>query len=341
MTDKFGYYFANGLKSYSKLECMELGRTTFHFNDEVFSSIDTTKEPDEPLKKLYIERCRQIRNAYDYVVLMYSGGSDSTNILDHFIAADCKIDEICTTWDFPTTGLLQSFHNAEITNVVLPRIAHLETILDFKFRLVDLAPIIIDSIGKLGLSAEYYLNHHLSPNNVAKQFLREYIDDWKKIIESGKRLVLVWGVEKPLLNYKNGKYSLYFRDMIDNCVGPYTIAQSNHWHDELFYWTPDMPSIVIKQAHVLAHYAKLHNKPLSYEETKAIIYPTWKTDTFCNGKSRSMVYSARDEFFLKGNVLVSRYNDIVDSYYRQINDKTPIQNRVTMHPLATKEYPIC
>lgn len=358
--DKFGYYFAGGIKTHSKLEARKIGGATFHFHDEVFSSIDTTKEPNATLWQLYMERARQIRQAYDYIVIMYSGGSDSNNLLDAFIQSDCKIDEICSTWDYKTTGLSQSFHNAEIINVVLPRIKRMkDSGFDFKFRTVDLASLINQSFTKLGTNFEYFVNHHMSPNNIAKHFLRENIKEWADMIAAGKRVCLVWGAEKPVLHVDKDNWSFSFCDRLDNCVGPYTFKPG--WYDELFYWTPDKPEIVIKQSHVVKRYCSIGqakdwwmyqnsptecgfnkhiNKYLSYAGLKCVIYPTWSHATFCNGKATSMIYSQRDQHFFNGNVNVKRYNEIVDSYYDQVLDKTPKEHRFALWPMNSRKYKI-
>lgn len=361
MSDQFGYYFAGGVKSYSKLECMRIGNTSFHFNDEVFSSIDTTKEPAEDLWTLYKARARQIRSKYDYVVLMCSGGSDSGNMLEAFLQADCKIDEICNCWDFPTTGDRNSHHNSEIVKVALHNVKELQAHgVDFFHRMIDISELAVTAPVKLGLDFEYKMNYYLSPNNVAKSFLREHVKEWADIINTGKKLVLVWGVEKPLMRYHDGKHWLLFRDAVDNCVSPYVIGKPG-WFDELFYWTPDMPSIVIKQAHVIARFCKTDNMPvhygkrdywagynatldmyLTYDTLKTVIYPdTWNPYTFCNGKALSFIYSARDDYFFSGNVNVDRYHDIIDSYFKKLNDETPRNQRLAMNSLYTREYEIC
>ena len=132
--DKFGYYTVGEKKSYSKLEVLEWGEPEWHFNDGVFSAIDWTIEPPFDLWELYKQRVKQIREQYDYVVLMYSGGADSHNVLSSFLEADCKIDEIATFWDYEKSGEKDSYLNAEITRVVIPHIKQLHkdgVILDF------------------------------------------------------------------------------------------------------------------------------------------------------------------------------------------------------------------
>jgi hypothetical protein len=356
--DKFGYYFASGVKTHSKLIARQLGNASFHFNDAAYSSYPTTLEPTESLSELYRKRAQQIRGQYDYVVLMYSGGSDSHAVLDAFIDGECKIDEICTTWDYPSSNQKHSHHNAEATIVVLPRIKQLqEQGLEFKFRTVDLTPLIHMAMTKLGNNFEYYVNHHMSPNNIAKHFMRDDITEWADMIAAGKRVCLVWGTEKPILEVNNNKWYFKFSDRLDNCVGHYTDKPG--WFDEMFFWTPDMPEIVVKQGHVVRRfcdndqfpqpwmyqdkptdcgYNKYVNKYLTYNALKCVIYPTWKHGIFCNGKSTSMIYSTRDTNFFMGNVHQERFYQIADSYYKQLGDDTPQHKRFTLSPMYSRKY---
>jgi len=48
----------------------------------------------ESLDFLYALRARQLREKYDYLVLYFSGGADSTNILKTFIDNNIFLDEI-------------------------------------------------------------------------------------------------------------------------------------------------------------------------------------------------------------------------------------------------------
>ena len=66
----------------------------FCFNETVFKLIDWTVEPSQSLKELYVERCQQLRDKYDYLILSYSGGADSHEILYTFLENNIFIDEI-------------------------------------------------------------------------------------------------------------------------------------------------------------------------------------------------------------------------------------------------------
>jgi hypothetical protein len=89
--DQFGYYTVGpNFKTYSKLLAIEEMRRTgthleWHFNESQYQAHDWRKEPSTSLDELYRQRAQEIRDKYDYVVLWYSGGPDSWNILNTFI----------------------------------------------------------------------------------------------------------------------------------------------------------------------------------------------------------------------------------------------------------------
>ena len=322
--DKFGYYEVGSFKTYSKIEAIQKSNEKnipfkWNFNEEVFSSIDWSIEPDIDVWELYKQRARQIREAYDYVVLFYSGGSDSHNLLLAWIEAGCKIDEIASTWGYEGSGEKYDHHNAETTHVIFPDIKKLQDSgFDFKFRLIDLSEYCVNIFDDWSSNYEYNVNFHLSPNNPARHLFRDKIQDYKDIINSGKKLVFVWGKEKPII--KNNKFC--FADNIDNCVGPYVQRKYNEgWYDELFYWTPDFPIIPVKQYHIIMNFLKLSDDKNLFEISKnkngysekfkmsikdevikSLLYPKWSNDIFCNGKAHSMVFSERDRWFLNSNI---------------------------------------
>ena len=103
--DKFGFYQVGDRKTYSKFEAIEWQNTTgifpeWNFNKVIYDNLDWQTEPSVDLWTLYKARARQIRETYDYVVLWYSGGSDSHNFLLAWLDAGLKIDEIAATWNY-------------------------------------------------------------------------------------------------------------------------------------------------------------------------------------------------------------------------------------------------
>ena len=65
-----------------------------YYYDKEFSQANWNVEPSKSLQELYRERAEWIRNNYEYVILAYSGGADSTNVLESFYYNNIHIDEI-------------------------------------------------------------------------------------------------------------------------------------------------------------------------------------------------------------------------------------------------------
>lgn len=65
-------------------------------NKNFWSKQEWTIEPEESLRELYKQRAIQIRESYDYLILYYSGGSDSSTILRTFLDNNIFLDEIVT-----------------------------------------------------------------------------------------------------------------------------------------------------------------------------------------------------------------------------------------------------
>jgi hypothetical protein len=360
--DKFGYYQVDNLKTYSKFEAIELSQKLnkqikWNFNDEVFSSIDWKKEPDMSLWEMYKERARQIRSAYDYVVLWYSGGSDSHNMLCAWIDAGCKIDEIATTVNYDATGDKNNYMNTEIYNVVVPHVEQLQQKFDFKFRIVDISEITLDLFKKWDTNFEYNVNFHFSPNYPARSLLRERVNDYKNIIDSGKKMCFVWGKEKPILQYENKQHFL-FVDSIDNTVSPYIQRKYfEGWYDELFYWTPDYPLLPVKMAHTLKNYIDFTeddehfaddpyrknffspklNKYLNHNFIKLLLYPKWSSIIHDAGKPLSLTYSQRDFWFLSGTSDErNKFIDITNNYFDKFQSRK--ESRRCVMPIYSDKY---
>jgi hypothetical protein len=344
---KHGFYEVNGYRTFSKLEAIELQNRTGHwpdwnFNKEIFQHVNWQQESPVDLMTLYRSRARQIREAYDYVVIFYSGGSDSNNILGAWLKEGLKIDEIASFWNIDGAKDRDDFMNDEIDKVVLPRINQLKNNgYEFKFRLIDLTEHTVSFIESVDQDYKYYVNNHWSPNNIVKNQFRERIGDYADLIAQGKTVCFVWGIEKPQIFHDGDRHFLQFFDIVDNCVTGYTQSRvSQGWYDELFYWTPDMPELLVKQAHTLLRfvetcdiphfyqskfnrygYNRRLNKYLTSEAAKIVLYPTWDPNTYCNGKASSMVFSERDRWFWSSNIETKEaIKSLGKQYFNTIGD---------------------
>ena len=336
--DKFGFYQVGNDTFYSRVEAAEYSKRTnkpihWNFNDSVFGQFDWKNEPPLSLEQLYANRAQQIREKYDYVVVWYSGGADSHNVLSSFLKNNIHVDEIAQFVNYEASGTWDSYLNEEVAKVAVPETKKIqEQYPHIKHRLVDLSPIIKDlyTIDNNGMDFIYKANRVFSPNQLSRTYLREKIKDYADIINSGKSLCFIWGAEKPSIITVDEKYCVYFADVIDNAVGVRTQQLNRPWeHDELFYWTPDAPEIVAKQAHIIKNFCRsitaenieqhvkngfVHTNNLGGNTGRqrgsivvndkkytvnnhgihALIYPWWDLNTFSNGKNPSGIFSHRD-----------------------------------------------
>lgn len=344
--NKFGYYSVGEFLTYSKLEANLLSKKNgvqvkFHFNDEVFSKYDWTKEPTESLQELYARRAKQIREQYDYIVLFYSGGADSQNVLSTFLINNLFLDEIAQMHSYEGDRSWDTYFNEEVAKVAAPWTQKiLEISPHTKHRLIDQSTMINKVYGMDNNKYDfiYKQNSFFGQNGLSRAYLRDFIDDYKDIIASGKKLCFLWGKEKPMVDFVNGRYCVRFDDESDNCVGSRIQNENREWeHDEFFYWAPEGTDIVCKQAHIVSRHLKtINEKNIEYFVTSGwlspniidaapsniikrknlvfrgtqyylpnnslhtLIYPHWDPKTFSNGKPKmGMIIHQRDVWWHK------------------------------------------
>lgn len=361
--DKFGFYKVDSLKFYSRFDAEQVSTRsnkpiTWHFNDEEFSNFDWTVEPVQSLAELYAARARQIRENYDYVVLWYSGGADSQNILDAFVNNNIPLDEIASYTNYDATKKTDDWLNAEIYNLTVPAVKHIqETVQPWvKHTIVDISQLAVDFFKNRVNKFDwiYHTNFYLGPNNIARTFIAESQPSWQKLIDQGKRVAFVWGVEKPKIAGVNGNYYTMFTDTVDHAV---PVAQqlngTNGIFHELFYWSPDCKDLLAKQAHVIKKFFKSAAasspyltdqiltrssvavvegkiKYLTPDGVNRLIYPTWKPVPF-QAKPASLIFTDRDTWFFNmpdtdaaklhwKNGIMYRWSNTDDSFKVNPND---------------------
>lgn len=325
--DKFGYYQVGEHKFYSKLEAAHLRDSTslpitWNFNELAFSACRWDIEPDQSLEELYRQRAQQLRDQYDYLVLWFSGGADSMNILDSFIDNDIKLDEVASYVNYEATGDRFNFLNGEIFNVAVPKIEQVKQKQPgIKHTILDLTKLTLDyfTAKETKFDWVYHINGYVNPNCVSKQDIKLKVPEWRNMISSGKRVCFIYGLDKPRVTGINGKFYFRFVDFVDNAVTANVQMLNRPWDfDELFYWTADLPEIVIKQAHVVKRFLKqatpttpyvtinntglvstVINKKLHWltlDGVNQLVYPKWKPVLY-QAKAPSIFFTPRDEWF--------------------------------------------
>jgi len=326
--DKLGAYRVGDLKFYSKLEAIEMHtRTGIHphwdFNEAIFDSYNWTIEPRESILDLYRQRAEQLRNKYDYIVLMYSGGSDSHTALESFANNNIHIDEVCSWVNYEGTSNKKSYLNEEIYETAIPKI---KTIME-KFphmvhTVLDVTHIILEHMKNVNTDWIYANNHFFGPNVISRTNIGMKVERWEKVISSGKTLCILWGKDKPRVHHIDGKFALRFIDLIDDAASVFSMSGHQSYTDELFFWSPDCNRLLVKQAHLIKNYlsaenfenlpyVSLVNTGLSYRVSNgktywldvngsnALVYPQWENNSLVAPKPPSIVISSRDCWFYK------------------------------------------
>ena len=307
------YYSIDGKIFDNKVDAFNYNLKTkqdvfFYYHDNIWSKCDWTKEPSESIEYYYKEQAQKIRDEYDYVILCYSGGFDSSNILETFHYNNIKIDKIVIVGAFSQDVTKNDDRN-------------------FNGELYLNAYPYLKELGLEKIIETYdYSNQCADPKNFS---LYEYGEQWTDIIGTrfspahwffrdiekyvvpaqmeNKKVAILFGKDKPHLMYMNGKPGFFFRD---NPVQDYgNLNKKINNVDRInFYWDPKYTNILIKQVHMLyrAYPAGYSDwKPLGYfphqelYNSDKIVYNLKKPLIYKSPKQLTPYFSTKDSFLLK------------------------------------------
>jgi hypothetical protein len=267
IADDYGFYTVGDFKTYSKIEAIEISQLKnqfphWHFNNDIFGQLNWTDEPSFSISELYQQRAVQLRLAYDYIIIMFSGGWDSTNIVQSFIDANVYPDELFTFYQEDDISSEQYF---EIKNYTFPRMELIaKKYPQIKLRRFESKDFYSQGIHDVDNPLNnkdfiYLYNSIMGPNKILQDHLPKLIPSWKKLIESGKKVALVYGIDKPRVRYNN-KWIFSFQDNAFSELSPqYQKTGGIGEYREFFYWSPNAPLIPLKQAHLVKNYCSKIN----------------------------------------------------------------------------------
>jgi len=356
---KYGHYtvgdkiFTNSMLAFLESSKTQLPIKWYYF-DKIWEKFDKSTLGRTPLKVLYKERAQQLRDSYDYLILQYSGGSDSHCILQSFIQNNIKLDQVLVKqpFDFINRGL----HTPNLTDVsaanqlsewdyiIKPDIEYL-TIYhpEIEIKLIDwLKGVTVDSFNDTMFQSHrglyfmsYILKHPEFSNN----------DTEIKLLDQGKKVCVINGVEKPILLAKNNKAYTTFPDKPMVLIPP-TITNPNG--TEYFFWSPDFPELALERAYQVFLWFKKNPQfqDLLYkskwvgrhserwdrysELIKPVIYPDWDISKFQVRKSVVGIMSDTSQF----DIVIETHPDIMhiktgwrhywNSYLNELDTKNTV-----------------
>jgi hypothetical protein len=305
---EFGYYQVGEVQHSSKVSALIDGTArNIHpewiFNNDIFDSHDWSVEPTESLQELYRQRAVSIRERYDYVILMYSAGSDSQTILDSFLKNNLRVDEIVVIHPKNLENTYTPDQNnydplnllSEWDFTMKPRLQWIvQHYPNIKITTYDWSKNILDHTVPDGFVLER--GHNLAPyTDLRNDYYR--IDSIKSAVEKYDQVGIIIGIDKPRVCFHENAYRLYFLDLVTNTNGPQfsSTLRKNQLDVEFFYWHPSSCKLLAKQAHQLVRFFEMFpgfrtfvtwpiKKPAnrSWYETsiRAIIYPDLNLDFF-------------------------------------------------------------
>jgi hypothetical protein len=325
---KLGYYVCNGIDFLSKVDALLYASTVnqpveWMFHQDTFRHYPWHIEPSETLDQLYDRRARQLREQYDYIVLSYSGGADTNNILESFIRQGLHIDEILinhmtratkgsivlnpaekSAWNFNAEHQLHAVPRLQYIHKMLPRT---------KITELDVSDTVVNSLKQFG-DASWVVGRG-DCLTVGQLFRYNYFHfgQIKKQMDQGQRVAMILGIDKPRTKIKDDLN--FYVSFADAVAGMAAVNDHNTEYDnmttELFYWHPDCADMICKQAHVIKRWIENNPEKLPY----------WKNATYQTVRHyherwlRSLLYTTWDDSWFQADKAIKVWVNEFDAWF--------------------------
>ena len=365
MNKKLGYYTVGSKIFYSKVEACIFATQVFkkidpnlniqpyqlvkwNFNNDVFAAYDWTQEPELSLDDLYDKRARELREKYDYIIISYSGGADSHNVVMSFLRQGLFIDEIVITH---MHDAMKNFAQVDETNHAAKYCFESEFQLQAKLRLFDIANLSpktkITEIDTSKLVLDFFnknnneswvlkVREELNPIDAARYDFCKFAEIERKI-DTDKKIGIILGVDKAKIRLNNlmsnhsgsepnqQKVDIVFSDRTVNQTPiSESLAKYTNSTIEFFYWSPDACDILCKQAHIQKKWLQKNpiyqqfftnsasilrdNREVTDRVLRPILYSTWNRKWFQAEKNQLDWHAEHDDWFITGQKNTLEYS---------------------------------
>lgn len=325
-----GYWQVNEQKFLKKFDALKYAgkhkeEIKFIFFDHVWNNFDRSLLGMIPLKTLYQQRAQQLRDEYDYLILYFSGGADSYNVMRSFIDNDIKLDEVCVKW--PMSAIKANVYVPNTTDLsarntlsewdfaikpVLEWLAHYHPTV--KINIVDWT----DNFSEKTYSEDLFL-HVNNYNDIEIPFMMSYSESEKYYIEKGKRVASIYGIEKPSVAYRDKKWFMGFIDMATAMGTPSLI---NPYGTEYFYWSPKFPLLAFEQAHAVCEFLDKNIHLKKY----------FLSDEAKNWTGEDRILSRRHQNKICNSILYDNWNGNFQAFKPEIPDRSDKHFWIFEHP---------
>ena len=379
MLKKNGYYVV-GSKNYAhKINALiEASRTCadvkWKFGNDVFDRVNWREPIETTITELYRMRAQQLRDQYDYLILAFSGGADSSNILDSFICNNIHLDEIIVHWPQSLTqGTYCVSTDTSPFNIlsewefaVLPKLQQIQkNYPKIKITIDDLDDL-SDEYSQDAITITKNKFHYL---NIKRQ--RGIARRSSIIMNKTANMATIYGFEKPRLINVNNVLCAYFVDEMTSVVSD--LSDGYERNIEFFYWTLQLPELPIKQCQMMYHFFKNHphlcqqlnskslqnlNQPkignhpnvlavdpeIMRNLTSQVLYPTWDPLTFQASKPKYFAFKCEYHAWISKNNqshrFIESWNSAFSEYHKLIDPRFYLGDDGGYQSFSTKLYPL-
>lgn len=345
-----GYWSCGDQKFVNKHLALMHGNKTkefvhYNFFDHVWQNFDRSLLGKHSLKELYKQRAQQLRDKYDYLILYFSGGADSYNVLRSFIDNDIKLDEVCVKWcNDSLTANTEIYRPNQIeksaTNYLSEWDYAIKPVLEWLGQQHPSVKIeIVDWFKDRDINTiEHAFNLVNHWHDVEVNSLAVWSPSENNLLEKGKSVGSIYGVDKPCVFFTNGLSYMYFADHATTMGTP---NPNNIFGTEYFYWAHELPELTFEMANVAAHAYKTDLElskvavtdknrsdkkfianafQIQQKKLRHILYDNW-TDKFQALKPVTPDRSDKHWWIYKQDqlsVYVNEYNEILNSYLKEL-----------------------
>jgi hypothetical protein len=251
-----GHWTVGDQKFINKYQALLHGQLTnqqinFVYFDEVWRSFDRGLLGKFSLQELYKQRAQQLRDKYDYLILYFSGGADSWNVLRSFVDNGIHLDEVCVKWCKDTIKSTIYTPNEKETSAINylsewdyainPALEWLKQ----NHPTVNIEIVDWFADKKLNrLEDTFQLVNHW--HDVEVHSLAVWSPSENKMIDKGKTVGSIYGIDKPITYFDDGNAYMAFTD---GGTGMGTPNPINIYGTEYFYWSPAFPILSFEMAY--------------------------------------------------------------------------------------------
>jgi hypothetical protein len=358
MITNTGYYSVGNLNFTEKLDAIlhaniNKDDVVWHFNEHIYNKINWTIEPELSLDQYYKIRAQQIRDQYDYVIILCSGGGDSTNVVWSFLNNGIPVDEIIAS--APVSGLSrwkETINDVSAGNTMSETLlAQLPLMKQIHSKHPEIKITINDYFDTLiNYKTDEWIfkcGEWIHPSGSARYDLNNQ-PHIRKLAEQGKKIGIIYGIDKPLLFYDlQGNVGTIISDLAVNVQRPPFNDKYPNVENVLFYFAPELPEMQVKQAHAVAKWihrpendvirkkmmdwrrpdlaAEQTRIKLSFYERAIIpcIYPTTYRKVFQGHKPTRIFLGEHDDWFYRMHNDTKAFELIVSDFRNFIKEIDP------------------